>query len=256
MKRKKYKRKPFKPIDNEQFREIRLINRLTITDVARLLQVTYRTVANWESGNARIPYSAFKLLRFIANGELLPPPWKGWVIRGDTLISPVGRAFKQHELTYISHYFTMARYWQKDYERRSSANQAPKITPIRPILVTMINPDKSLLSPANAFLVLGYGERLSSPCRQRPDRPICRFSREINLHQPSLVISRPASGFKGLGFNGFVWSSGDLFQVDAFMVLKTCSVSTTASNSQKWENTDRLKFLCKPINSTYSRFLS
>lgn len=134
MKRKRYKRKPFKPIDNEQFMEIRLINRLTIADTAKLLQVTYRTVANWESGKARIPYSAFKLLRYIANGELLPDAWKGWKIRGDTLYSPVGRAFRQHELNYISNYFTMARYWQRDYAHRSSCKQAPKISPIKPIL--------------------------------------------------------------------------------------------------------------------------
>jgi len=76
VKRKKYKRKPFKPIDNEQFREVRIMNRLSINEVAKLLQVTSRTVANWESGASRIPYSAFKLLRYLANGALLPDAWK------------------------------------------------------------------------------------------------------------------------------------------------------------------------------------
>lgn len=134
MKRKRYKRKPFKPIDKEQFMEIRKINRLSIEQAAKLLQVTSRTIAHWESGATRIPYSAFKLLRCLANGELLPDVWKGWTIKGDTLWSPVGRPFRQHELTYISHYFTMARYWQADYERRMVARQGAQSPAARPLL--------------------------------------------------------------------------------------------------------------------------
>lgn len=122
-KRKKYKRKPYKPIDKDQFRDVRKMNRLSIDETAKLLQVTSRTIAHWESGVTRIPYSAFKLLRILANGELLPTAWKGWVIKGDTLWSPINRPFRQHELTYISHYFTMARYWQADYERRNATRQ-------------------------------------------------------------------------------------------------------------------------------------
>jgi DNA-binding transcriptional regulator YiaG len=124
VKRKKYKRKPYKPIDREQFMQIRKENRLSIEQAAKLLQVTSRTIAHWESGVTRIPYSAFKLLRCLANGELLPDVWKGWTIKGDTLWSPVGRPFRQHELTYLANYFTMARYWQADYERRNAARQA------------------------------------------------------------------------------------------------------------------------------------
>ena len=123
VKRRKYKRKPYKPIDSEKFVELRKRNRLSVEQVAKLLQVTSRTVAHWESGATRIPYSAFKLLRYLASGELLPEAWKGWVIKGDTLWSPVGRPFRQHELTYLTHYFTMARYWQADYERRNSTRQ-------------------------------------------------------------------------------------------------------------------------------------
>jgi DNA-binding XRE family transcriptional regulator len=138
VKRRKYKRKPYKPIDKEQFREIRIMNRLSIDDAAKLLQVTSRTIAHWESGSSRIPYSAFKLLRCLANGELLPTAWKGWTIKGDTLWSPVGRPFRQHELTFITNYFTMARYWQADYERRSVARQEAKsirtISPLRLII--------------------------------------------------------------------------------------------------------------------------
>lgn len=134
MKRKKYKRKPHKPIDKDQFREIRMLNRLSIDEAAKLLQVTSRTIAHWERGSTRIPYSAFKLLRCLANGELLPQAWKGWTIKGDTLWSPVGRPFRQHELTYLANYFTMARLWQADYARRVAIKQEPHVIALNPIL--------------------------------------------------------------------------------------------------------------------------
>jgi transcriptional regulator with XRE-family HTH domain len=132
-KRKTYKRKPYKPIHKDQFRDIRKMNRLSVEETAKLLQVTSRTIAHWESGVTRIPYSAFKLLRILASGELLPTAWKGWVIKGDTLWSPINRPFRQHELTYISNYFTMARYWQADYARRNALKQAPKVSEIPPL---------------------------------------------------------------------------------------------------------------------------
>jgi len=133
-KRKKYKRKPYKPIDKDQFRDVRKMNRLSVDETAKLLQVTSRTIAHWESGVTRIPYSAFKLLRILANGELLPTAWKGWVIKGDTLWSPINRPFRQHELTYISSYFTMARYWQADYERRNATRQGAQSHDARSLL--------------------------------------------------------------------------------------------------------------------------
>lgn len=127
--KKRYKRKPYKPIDPNRFKEIRLINHLSVGATAKLLRVTSRTVMNWESGDTRIPYSAFKLLRCLANGELIPDAWEGWTIRGDTLFSPVGRPFKAHELAYISNYFTMARYWLADCARKNKAKQDPAPSP-------------------------------------------------------------------------------------------------------------------------------
>lgn len=100
------------------------MNKLTIEDVAKLLQVTSRTVAHWECGSTRIPYAAFKLLRMKANGEFLNQAWEGWTIRGDTLFSPTGRAFKPYELTFIENYFTMARYWLADCKEKMAKRQA------------------------------------------------------------------------------------------------------------------------------------
>jgi DNA-binding transcriptional regulator YiaG len=124
--RRRYKRKPFKPIDREQFREIRLMHRYSIDEVAKVLQVTPRTVRHWESGITRIPYAAFKLLRILVAHELPSSVWRGWRVIGDTLYSPVGRGFKVHELTYLANYLTMARYWQADYARRSAERKTTR----------------------------------------------------------------------------------------------------------------------------------
>jgi transcriptional regulator with XRE-family HTH domain len=125
--KKRYKRKPFKPIDRDHFKDLRLLNNLTINQTASLLRVTSRTIALWESGSTRIPYAAFKLLRCLGNGEIVDDAWKGWVIKGDTLWSPTGRAFRVYELTYLSHYFTMARYWLKGLEDKQNQTKAPVI---------------------------------------------------------------------------------------------------------------------------------
>jgi transcriptional regulator with XRE-family HTH domain len=106
-----------------------VINNLTIEQTAEMLQVTERTIAHWERGTARIPYSAFKLLRILANGELLPEPWKGWHVRADTLYTPSGRAFKAHELSYLSNYITMARYWLDECKRKLTHRQVLDLRP-------------------------------------------------------------------------------------------------------------------------------
>lgn len=100
------------------------MNNLTIDEVAKTLQVTSRTVAHWERGSARIPYAAYRLLRMKANGEFLNKAWEGWTVRGDALYSPTGRAFKPYELTYIANYFTMARYWLDDCNKKLAKRQA------------------------------------------------------------------------------------------------------------------------------------
>lgn len=121
--RRRYKRKPYRPIDRERFREMRLIQGLSIEGAAKLLGVTPRTVMHWESGASRIPYAPFKLLRILGWHELPSAPWEGWRVIGDTLYSPANRGFKPWELLYLSNYLTMARYWQADYARRRQQRQ-------------------------------------------------------------------------------------------------------------------------------------
>lgn len=123
--KKRYKRKPFKPINRDDFRELRIMNRLSLQETAKLLRVTSRTVYSWEAGSARVPYAAFKLLRCLANGDIVSDAWAGWTISGDTLWSPTGRPFRAHELLYISYYFTMARYWLQDCDLRQAGGCKP-----------------------------------------------------------------------------------------------------------------------------------
>jgi transcriptional regulator with XRE-family HTH domain len=118
----------FRSIEAENFELLRVTHRLSVKDASELLHVSERTVLNWESGRARIPYTAYRLLRVLRNHELPHDAWDGWRLSGDTLYSPTNRPFKPYELLYISHYFTMARYWLKDSATR---NRQAKITALR-----------------------------------------------------------------------------------------------------------------------------
>jgi DNA-binding transcriptional regulator YiaG len=130
--KKKYKPKSFKPIDQSDFKDLRKMNSLTIEQAATMLHVTPRTVSSWERGATRIPYSAYKLFRLLANGEFLSGAWEGWRVRADTLYTPTGRAFKPHQLYYLSNYMTMAHYWLAESKQRQRKAQVvllrPKLT--------------------------------------------------------------------------------------------------------------------------------
>jgi transcriptional regulator with XRE-family HTH domain len=77
-----------------RFRDTRAVCCLTVPEAAKLLRVTPRTVQNWESGRVRLPYSAFKLMRILRGYELPGAAWRGYRLKGDTLWSPEGLAFK------------------------------------------------------------------------------------------------------------------------------------------------------------------
>lgn len=53
-----------------RFREMRFSCGLSVAIAAKVLHVTERTIHNWESGAARMPYAAYKLLRLLRGGEL------------------------------------------------------------------------------------------------------------------------------------------------------------------------------------------
>ncbi len=111
--RKRYKRKPWKPIDHEKFHETRRMARLTQQEAACLLHVTERTIRLWESGQSAIPYAAYKLLRILTGYELPGAEWQGWSISGGKLWSPESRSFDPAYLSYMWLTFVMARRWQE-----------------------------------------------------------------------------------------------------------------------------------------------
>lgn len=113
--------------------------------VAELLHVSERSVRNWERGTARVPYSAFRLLR-IASGFAVPGGgWEGWTIRKGLLWSPAGQAFEPWAMGYLSLVFSMARQWSIEHggdgvplstacplpDRRMTALPADSARPLR-----------------------------------------------------------------------------------------------------------------------------
>ena len=124
MKRKpRYKRKPWKPIDYDKFRETRLLARLTQQEVACLLRVTDRTVRLWENGEVAIPYASYKLLRILTGYELPGEAWAGWSIRDGKLWSPERRSFDAASLSYMWLTFVMARRWQESIREALQAGE-------------------------------------------------------------------------------------------------------------------------------------
>lgn len=86
---------PRKPaVTASRFRDARALCCLTVVEAAKLLRVTERTIQNWESGSVRVPYAPYKLMRILRGYELPGEPWRGYRLRGDTLWSPEGLAFR------------------------------------------------------------------------------------------------------------------------------------------------------------------
>lgn len=83
MRKRKYLRKPFRPINHEVFLETRILARLTQKQAADMLHVTTRSIHNWETGKVKIPYSVFRLLRISTGFELPGAAWRGWKLFGD-----------------------------------------------------------------------------------------------------------------------------------------------------------------------------
>lgn len=103
---------------------------------------------------------------------------------------------------------------------------------------------------ANGFM--GYGG-CNPPCRQLPLVPSRSNSRALTWRYALKVVARHADGFGfGLGFTGFSQIRDVARQRGGFVsgCFQTCSASTTASNSQNWENQNHTKNLYKPINTT------
>jgi len=114
VKKRKYRRKPFKPISHEKLRETRIVSGFSKKEAANMVFVTERTWHNWESGRIRVPYAVFKLFRVLTGFELPGDAWRDWMLQGDVLISPEGKNFSASDLNYLSLTVAMARQWRID----------------------------------------------------------------------------------------------------------------------------------------------
>ena len=138
LKKCRYRRKPYKPIDHGKLRETRILSGLSKKEAAEMLFVTYRTWHNWESGRIQVPYAAFKLLRILTGYELPGDVWKGFWFSGDALWSPEGKKFTAADLGYLSLTFAMARQWRIDREEKRESGLRQK----RSNLVPFVRPKK------------------------------------------------------------------------------------------------------------------
>lgn len=60
---------------------------------ANFLQISSRTLHNWETGKHVIPFAAYKLLRLLNRMELPGPSWAGWSFHTGKLWTPEGHGF-------------------------------------------------------------------------------------------------------------------------------------------------------------------
>ena len=106
-------------VDPADFRDLRCYSGLTRQQVADELRVTVRSIQNWETGGARIPWMAYRMLRILRGYALPGTAWDGWEIHRDRLYAPNGRWYDLNFLEQIEPIFGMARLWRRDYLRRN-----------------------------------------------------------------------------------------------------------------------------------------
>lgn len=107
------KKKARKYIDPDAFYLARRKAGLTMQQAALELDVDVRTIRNYENGKTKIPYPSFRILRLLANYQLIGKGWEDWSFGQNKLWSPEGRSFEVYELRYIATYISLARHFLK-----------------------------------------------------------------------------------------------------------------------------------------------
>jgi DNA-binding XRE family transcriptional regulator len=105
-------------IEPQDFRDLRCRADLKRYQAAELLDVTPRTIQNWETGGARIPWMAYRMLRILTGFALPGKAWEGWTLHRDRLFAPNGRWYEANTLQQIEQVFGMARLWRQDYAQK------------------------------------------------------------------------------------------------------------------------------------------
>jgi len=114
-------------IDPQDFRDLRKQSGLTRVQAAYELDVTPRTIQNWETGGARIPWMAYRMLRILRGYALPGFAWEGWTLRNHQLFSPTGRSFDAVWLQNVDHVFAQARLWRQMYSASGRARTASTV---------------------------------------------------------------------------------------------------------------------------------
>lgn len=115
-------------IDPQDFRDMRRRGDLNRKQAADLLDVTVRTIQNWETGGARIPWLAYRMLRILSGSALPGKAWEGWTVHGERLYAPNGRWFDANLLEQVERVYAMARLWREDYAKRQHRPAAVVLT--------------------------------------------------------------------------------------------------------------------------------
>lgn len=116
-------------ISPQDFADLRKQASMTRKEAAKALDVTARTIQNWETGGARIPWMAYRMLRILRGYALPGVAWQGWTIRDDKLINPVGQSFDSVWLENIQYVFGQARLWRQMYARSGIQKTASTVVP-------------------------------------------------------------------------------------------------------------------------------
>ena len=116
-------------IDPQDFRDLRRQSGLTRAQAGEALDVTQRTIQNWETGGARVPWMAYRMLRILCGYALPGYQWDGWTLYGDKLYNPAGRSFDSASLQYLELVFSQARLWRQMYARSGVQKAAETIIP-------------------------------------------------------------------------------------------------------------------------------
>ena len=116
-------------IDPHDFADLRKQSGLTRCQAAEVLDVTSRTIQNWETGGARIPWVSYRMLRILRGFALPSSEWEGWTMCGGELFSPTGRAFDSIWLLHNEHVFAQAKLWRQMYARSGREKTASTVLP-------------------------------------------------------------------------------------------------------------------------------
>ncbi len=130
-------------ITAQDFADLRKQGGMTRKEAAKALDVTPRTIQNWETGGARIPWMAYRMLRILRGFSLPGVFWDGWTVRGRELFAPNGRPFDARLLEGIEVVFSQARLWRQMYARSGIKKPASTVLPFPdrlPVAVERVRP--------------------------------------------------------------------------------------------------------------------